>query len=244
MLLSSKPLQVSRLNSAGRCLKISRWALVPTYLVMLAAIYAAFLYAPTEMVMGDVQRIFYFHVSAAVVSFAVFIGVFLGGIGYLVTRNRFWDSLAASSVDVGLFLTAIVLTTGPIWSKPAWNVWLKWDDPRVLTELILLVICVAYVILRAAFPEGHKKYAVCAVFGIIGALDVPIIYMSVHWWNTFHPVVITMSEVKLDPMMQQAGLVALSAFLLLALVLLLQRISIRMHNMITKDLLKNLREQE
>ena len=74
--------------------------------------------------------------------------------------------------------------------------------------------------------------------------DVPIVYMSIHWWNTFHPVVITMSEVRLDPMMQQAGLVALSAFLLLALVLLLQRVSIRLHDMITKDLLKNLREQE
>ena len=226
----------SQLCAAARCARFSRGLLIPLYVAMVVAIYGAFLYAPTEQVMKEVQRIFYFHVSAAMISFVAFAVVFVGGIAYLITRNRFWDTMAASSVEVGVFLTAIVLTTGPIWSKPAWNVWLKWDDPRVLTEIILLMMFVAYLILRSALPEGHRKYAICSVFGILGFLDVPIVYMSVHWWQTFHPVVITSDEVKLAPRMQHAWLVAIVAFLLLTGVLILFRMATRLQKQMTEEL--------
>ncbi len=236
MSLQNKSSFESQLGIAARCARFGRGLLIPLYIVMVAAIYGAFLYAPTEQVMKEVQRIFYFHVSSAMVSFVVFAAVFVGGIGYLITRKRFWDTMAASSVEVGVFLTAIVLTTGPIWSKPAWNVWLKWDDPRVLTEMILLMMFVAYLILRSALPEGHRKYAICSVFGILGFLDVPIVYMSVHWWQTFHPVVITSDEVKLAPRMQHAWLVAMLAFLLLSGVLILFRMATRLQKQMTEEL--------
>ena len=231
----------SQLRAAARCTRFSRSLLIPLYLVMVLAIYGAFLYAPTEQIMKEVQRIFYFHVSAAMISFVAFAVVFAGGIAYLATRNPFWDTMAASAVEVGVFLTVIVLTTGPIWSRPAWNVgdyflWLKWDDPRVLTEMILLMMFLAYLILRAALPEGHRKYAICSVFGIIGFLDVPIVYLSIHLWDTFHPVVITASEVKLDPRMQHAWLVALLAFLLLTAVLILLRMGTRLQKQLTEEL--------
>lgn len=236
MSLQNKSSFKSQLRVAARCARFGRGLLIPLYIVMVVAIYGAFLYAPTEQVMKEVQRIFYFHVSSAMVSFVVFAAVFVGGIGYLITRKRFWDTMAASSVEVGVFLTAIVLTTGPIWSKPAWNVWLKWDDPRVLTEMILLMMFVAYLILRSALPEGHRKYAICSVFGILGFLDVPIVYMSVHWWQTFHPVVITSDEVKLAPRMQHAWLVAILAFLLLSGVLILFRMATRLQKQMTEEL--------
>lgn len=223
------------LSAAARCLRLNRRLLFPLFVLMVVALYGAFLYAPTEQVMKDAQRIFYFHVSAAMVSFLVFAAVFVGGVGYLVTRNRFWDTLAASSVEVGVLLTVIVLTTGPIWSKPAWNVWLKWDDPRVLTEMILLLMFVAYLILRSALPDGHRKYAVSSVFGIIGSLDVPIVYMSIHWWQTFHPVVITSDEIRLDPRMQHAWLAGIVAFIALSGVLILLRMAIRFHKQITDE---------
>ncbi len=232
----------SELERAATCIRLTRRLLIPLYIVMVVALYGAFLYAPTEQVMKEVQRIFYFHVSAAMVSFVAFAIVFVGGIVYLATRNRFWDMMAASAVEVGVLLTLIVLTTGPIWSRPAWNVkdyllWLKWDDPRVLTELILLLMFVAYLILRATLPEGHRKYAICSVFGIIGFLDVPIVYFSIHLWETFHPVVITTSEIKLDPRMQQAWLIAILAFLLLTAVLILVRMGTRLQKQITDQLM-------
>ncbi len=241
MSLQNRSHYQSQLAASARCLRLSRSLLIPLYLVMVMAIYGAFLYAPTEKVMGEVQRIFYFHVSSAMISFLAFAVVCAGGIAYLATRNRFWDTMAASAVEVGVLLTVIVLTTGPIWSRPAWNVgdyflWLKWDDPRVLTEMILLMMFVAYLILRAAIPEGHRKYAICSVFGIIGFLDVPVVYLSVHLWETFHPVVITPSEVKLDPRMQHAWLIALLAFLLLTGVLILLRMGTRLQKQLTEDL--------
>ncbi len=239
----------SDLQKAATCLRFSRWLLIPLYIVMVAALYGAFLYAPTEEVMKEVQRIFYFHVSAAMISFLAFGLVCVGGIGYLATRNRFWDAMAASSVEVGVLLTVMVLTTGPIWSRPAWNVkdyflWLKWDDPRVLTELILLLMFVSYLILRATLPEGHRKYAICSVFGIIGFLDVPIVYLSIHLWETFHPVVISTSEIKLDPRMQQAWLIAMLAFLLLTAVLILFRMGTRLQKQISDQLMYDHLESE
>ena len=239
-LQNSSPYE-SQLLAAARCARFSFALLAPLYVVMVIAIYGAFLYAPTEQVMGEVQRIFYFHVSAAMISFVAFAVVFVGGIAYLATRNRFWDTMAASAVEVGIFLTVIVLTTGPIWSRPAWNVgdyflWLKWDDPRVLTEMILLLMFLAYLLLRSALPEGHRRYAICSVFGIIGFLDVPVVYLSVHLWDTFHPVVLTPSEVKLDPRMQHAWLVALLAFLLLTAVLILLRMGTRLQKQLTEEL--------
>ncbi len=241
MSLQNKSPYESQLRAAARCARLSRSLLIPLYVVMVVAIYGAFLYAPTEQVMKEVQRIFYFHVSAAMISFVAFAVVAVGGIGYLATRKRWWDTMAASAVEVGVFLTLIVLTTGPIWSRPAWNVgdyflWLKWDDPRVLTEIILLLTFLAYLILRSALPEGHRRYSICSVFGIIGFLNVPVVYLSIHLADTFHPVVITPDEVKLAPRMQHAWLVAIVAFLLLTGVLILFRMATRLQKQITQEL--------
>lgn len=232
------------MNRARRLLSISGWMLGPLFLLFVAALYGAFLYAPTERVMGEVQRIFYFHVAAAMNSFLVFFVVFVAGIAYLITRKPIWDTVGASAVEVGVMLTVIVMTTGPIWARPVWNTWFPWGDPRIMTELVLLLIFTAYLILRSSLPEGEKKYKFCAVFGIIGFLDVPIVYLSIYFFRTIHPVIIKGTEVGLESHMKQAWLVAIVAFVVLSSVLIMVRMAIRIHHQTSLELSQELLEKE
>jgi len=221
---------------ASRLLKIAGWLQWILYPLVLLALYGAFIYAPTERVMGEVQRIFYFHVGAAMSSFAAFFVVFAAGVAYLITRKVFWDQLAAASVEVGVVLTTIVLTTGPIWAKPVWNTWFPWGDPRVMTTLVLWLIYIAYMILRSSLPEGEKKYKFCAVFGIIGFIDVPIVWMSIRWWRTIHPVVITATGANLEPPMLRALMLAAAACFLALVVLVLLRGAMRLNRLAAEQM--------
>lgn len=224
------------LHTARRSLGIARLLLIPLFLIMLVALYAAFLYAPTERQMGDVQRIFYFHVGAAWNSFLAFFMVFLGGLIYLMTRKEVWDHVAAASAEIGVFFTTIVLATGSLWARPIWGTWWPWGDPRVTTVLVLWLIYVAYLILRSSLPEGDKKYKFCAVFGIIGFIDVPIVYMSIRWWRTIHPVVITAKGFNLDPKMVTALMISLGTFTVLYSHLILLRLAARLHSSVVDEL--------
>jgi heme exporter protein C len=229
---------------AARWLRWSSLLLIPLYPLVVAATYAAFLYAPTERQMGEVQRIFYFHVGAAFNAFLAFFIVFVAGICYLMTRRVFWDQLAAASVEVGVVFTTIVLTTGPIWAKPVWNTWFPWGDPRVMTTLVLWLIYIAYLILRSSLPEGERKYKFCAVFGIIGFIDVPIVWMSIRWWRTIHPVVITSEGANLEPEMLQALLVAVAACFVAMAVLVLLRATVRLNRMTVERLEQELLDRK
>src|SRR6059036_1354667 len=102
----------------------------------LAALYAAFIYAPTERVQGDVQRIFYFHVPLAWTAYLAFFVVFVASIGYLWKRARIWDAVARSSAEVGLVLTTLMLIAGSLWARPIWGTWWTWDA-RLTTTLLL-----------------------------------------------------------------------------------------------------------
>lgn len=219
------------LRVAGNWLKVAGWLQVPMFLLVLAALYGTFIYAPTERVMGEVQRIFYFHVGAAFCAFFAFFVVFVAGVLYLVQRKVVWDQLAAASVEIGVVFTTIVLTTGPIWAKPVWNTWFPWGDPRVMTTLVLWLIYVAYMILRTSLPEGDKKYKFCAVFGIIGFIDVPIVWMSIRWWRTIHPVVITSEGANLEPRMFQTLMLTIAACFLALIVLTLLRGAMRLNGL-------------
>lgn len=104
-----------------------------TLFFMIAALIGAFIYAPTERIQGDVQRIFYFHVPLAWVAFLAYFIVFLGGIFYLWKRSEVWDRLANASAIVGVLFTTLVLITGSIWGKPIWGAWWAWD-PRLTSS--------------------------------------------------------------------------------------------------------------
>jgi len=157
--------------------------------LMVITLYLVFIWSPIEKTMGIVQKIFYFHVSSAWTGLLAFFIVFLYSIAYLVKRNRRYDLIAGVSAEIGIVFTTIVLVTGPIWGRSAWNTWWSWE-PRLTTTLILWFVYVAYLLIRRMDGPYEKKARLAAVFGIIAFVDVPIVYMSIRWWNSkLHPVV-------------------------------------------------------
>ena len=150
------------------------------------AIYLVFSYAPIETTMLEVQKIFYFHVSSALTVFLAFGVTCLFSLLYLIKRNDKFDTVASASAELGVVFCTIVLLTGPIWAKPAWNTWWNWE-PRLTSTLILWLMYIGYFILRSALT-GEKKKVYSAVLGILAFLDVPIVYFSVEiWQGNLHP---------------------------------------------------------
>lgn len=189
--------------------------LAVTAVLMLGAIYMVFLYAPDERVMGPVQRIFYFHVPSAMVTFSSVLVLLVASVTYLATRRAFWDNLARASTEIGLLFCSIVLITGPIWAKPAWGVWWTWEA-RLTTTLILWLILAACLMVRGYAENRDQGARLAAVLGIVAALDVPIIYKAVDWWRGQHPVVFGPSKkAPLAPEMLHTFLFCLLAFFLL-----------------------------
>jgi heme exporter protein C len=187
-----------------------------TFVLMLAAVYAVFVYAPTELTMGEVQRIFYFHVSSAWTSFLAIFFVFLYSIFSLVKGSRFWDIRAAAAAEVGAIFCTLVLISGPIWAKPVWGIWWTWDA-RLTSFFVLWLIYMGYLMLRRLVESAGQRARLSAVFGILGAVDVPIVYMANRWWRTQHPqpVLAGGQGSGLDTEMRVALFVSLAAFTLL-----------------------------
>lgn len=196
--------------------KILGWL---TFLMILLATYLVFMWVPNEKVMGPVQKIFYFHVASAWIGFFAFLVVFIAGLAYLYTRNRKWDIIGSSSAEIGVMFTTIVLITGPIWARPTWNTWWTWD-PRLTTTLVLWFIYLAYLMIRSSIHEEEKKARFSAIFGIIGFIDVPIVWFSIRWWRTIHPVVVDASGFAMSSKMMTTLMVSLAAFTFLYFYLL------------------------
>ena len=203
--------------------------LVVTGILMLVNLYLIFQVAPTDAVLGEVQRIFYFHVPIAIVSFVAFFVVFVASIGYLVSRKSRWDSVAHAAAEVGVVFVSLALLTGIIWARPVWGVWWTWE-PRLTTTLILWLIYVAYLMLRSYVPNRSQGALYAAGLGIIGFVDVPIVYYSVQWWRSIHPSAVVgplANAGALEPIMQWVLFYSLAVFLLLFLYLLLERTFLR-----------------
>ena len=153
--------------------------------------YQAMYAAPTEATMGDVQRIFYYHVPNAMLCFLFFAISFVASILYLMwkrsnpVRAEAADAWALAGAEVGVVYCSVVLVTGPLWGKPVWGIWWTWDA-RLTTTLVLWLIYVSYLLLRR-FAAGAQMKTLAAVLSIFGALDVPIVYMANRWWRTQHP---------------------------------------------------------
>ncbi|MDO8690544.1 MAG: cytochrome c biogenesis protein CcsA [Dehalococcoidia bacterium] len=194
-------------------------------LAMLAAIYGALIWAPPDADMGDFQRIFYFHVPSAWIAFLSFFVTFLGGIAYLRTRKFQWDFLAVASAEIGVVFTTAALITGSIWAKPIWGGWWTWD-PRLTTTLVLWFIYVSYLILRKNVDDPSHRASLSAVVGMVGFVDVPIVFMSIRWWRTIHPIVFEGTEFRVAPVMMVALLISLAAFTIFYAYLLKVRIAL------------------
>lgn len=174
---------------------IHRWAgrlLVIGGLLVLVALWMVFFYAPTERVMGIVQRIYYIHVPTAWLG-ELAIGILaLCSIGYLWLRDDRLDAIALASAEIALVFLTATLMAGPLWARIAWGTWWVWDA-RLSFTLILWFINIGYFMLRSATenPEQGKRFA--AILSLVAAADVPLIHMSVYWFRTQHPKPVVMN---------------------------------------------------
>jgi heme exporter protein C len=186
------------------------------FVAMLVALYMIGFYAPMEREQGIVQKIFYFHVPSAWVAFLAFFVVFVFSFRYLASRDKRWDNRAAAAAEVGVMFCTLVIITGPIWAKPVWGIWWTWDARLTLT-LVLWLIYVSYLLLRHYVAGAEKRATLSAVLGIIGFIDVPLVYFAIRWWRTQHPQpVIGGGEGSgLDPRMWNTLWVCAAAFVLL-----------------------------
>lgn len=188
---------------------------------LLGALYMALLGAPRERTMGDLQRIFYFHVPAAITGMTAFAVNFFASIMYILRKSRRWDNLGVASAEIGVLFFGMVLITGPIWAKPVWFVWWTWS-PRLTTSLVLCMLYLAYLLIRKYIEDPERRGLASAVFGVIAFADAPLVWFSIRWWRDIHPSPILESG-GLAPSMRPAFLTCLTAFLLLLIYLLRRR---------------------
>jgi heme exporter protein C len=217
-----------------------------TVISMLVSLYFIFIFAAEEKTMGAAQKIFYFHVSSAWLAFMAFFVTFVFSILFLIKRKRIFDTYAYVSAEIGVVFTIIVLTTGPIWAKSAWNTWWVWE-PRLITTLILFFIYIAYIMIRQMDGVWDKKARLASVFGIIGFADVPIVFFAIRWWQTkFHPIVFgdgpSQQGGGIEGSMLVALLVTITAFTILYSYLLHKGVSFEKMKLIVERYKEKLRE--
>jgi heme exporter protein C len=164
---------------------LSKLFVALTVAVLAFAAYQALYVAPTEQTMGNVQRIFYYHVPSAWTAFLLFFANFIASLVYLWKRSRVADAIAAATAEVGVVFCTVVLVTGPIWARPVWGIWWTWDA-RLTTTLVLWLIYVSYLVLRR-YSVGTQTSVLAAALSIFGFVDVPIVYMTIRWFRTQHP---------------------------------------------------------
>ena len=139
--------------------------------------------------MGDVQRVFYFHVSAGWVGMLSFLVAAVAGVLYLLKGQRKWDIVGLAAVEIGIVFVFINIVTGSIWARPIWNTWWTWD-PRLTTATVMELIYLAYLMLRQGIEDPDRRARFGAVYTIVGFLSVPLTFFSARLFRTIHPVVI------------------------------------------------------
>ena len=194
---------------------------------MIPALYMIFLFAPTEATQGNTQRIFYIHVPLAVIgAYGSAILLFIGCLGFLITRDLKWDRFAACSAEMGVVFTSAQLLTAMMWAKPIWGTWYVFDSRGTL-QIVLLLIYIAYFMLRSYLPDREKRAKLCAVFGLLGMVDVPINYLSIYLFRTQHPQpVISPGGGGVDPDMEKTLLMSFIAIALLYAYVFVRRLRI------------------
>jgi heme exporter protein C len=209
-----------------------RWLSVITGVLFVIALGLVLFYAPEEAIMGNVQRVFYFHVSAAWVGALAFLVTALAGIAYLVRSDTKWDRLAQASVEVGIVFTFIAIVAGSIWARPIWNTWWTWD-PRLVTTTVMELIYLAYVMLRQGIEDPERRARFGSVYGIVGFISVPITFLSIRLLRTIHPVVIGSSDPSAEgtfdmtPAMLQTFMFSLFTFTFIYATLLWHRLRLQ-----------------
>lgn len=202
--------------------------------VLSAAMFAValglvFFYAPREIVMGEVQRLFYFHVPSAWVGGLAFFVTLIAGAAFLRSGDYRWDRIAYSSVEIGLTFSIMALISGVLWGRPSWNTWWTWD-PRVVTYSVMLLLYFAYIMLRNSFEDYERRARFATVYGIVAFVSVPITYFSIQLARSIHPVLFgpanpnAQGESSLTPAMLQTFFFCLITFTVVYFTLLWHRV--------------------
>jgi len=203
-----------------RKFKIKTLILGIATILLLLSLYLSLIFAPSHETMGDIQRIFYFHVASAWISYLAFGVTFVTGILYLKSKDFKWDTIAYSSVEVGIIFCTLAIITGSFWGKAVWDEFWKWEDLKLFITLVLWIIFVAYLALRANAKSKISKANLSAVFGIIGFICAPLSFAANRIWQQYHPTVIASSQGSLQPSMTFTLVISVIAFTFLYLCLI------------------------
>jgi heme exporter protein C len=163
------------------------WLLLAALAVVAAAYVRAIRFTPPELLQGYAQKILYVHAPSAWVAFLAFGLTAAAGAFWLFLKDDRLDRFAESSAEVGVVFTTGVLVSGPLWGKPIWGAWWVWDARLTLT-LFLWFLFLGYLVLRGVMPERDARARYSAVIGILGAVLIPFIHLSVYLFNTQHPL--------------------------------------------------------
>lgn len=194
-------------------------------LLALAFVYVrALAFTPIERFQGPAQKIFYLHAPAAWAALLAFGVTGLMSLLYLVHKDRRFDLLAAASAEVGVALSVVLLTTGPIWGKPIWGTWWTWDA-RLTSTLFLFLLFLGYLVLRGALADLAVRARLSAVLGVMALVLVPFIHLTVYWFRTLHPapVVLKPETPSLPGVMLVTLLMSVAVFTVLYVGFIMQR---------------------
>jgi len=161
------------------------WLWVLTLGLAALGLYIGFFVAPVDATQGNAYRIIFIHVPAAWMSMVLYLAMaFWAAIGWAF-RARMASMLARALAPTGAMFTFVALWTGALWGKPAWGAWWVWDA-RLTSELILLFLYLGYIALVEAIDDPRRADQAGALLAVVGAVNIPVIYFSVRWWNTLH----------------------------------------------------------
>jgi heme exporter protein C len=169
----------------GRTIRILN---IVSFVALAVALGFVFFYAPVEATMGNVQRIFYFHVGSAWVGSLAFLVAMICGILFLRRPEKRWDTMAMASVEIGLVFLSLAIVSGSVWGKPAWNTWWLWS-PRLTIVTIMWLAYAAYFMLRGAIEDEERRGRFAAVYVIISFVTVILTFASIRILRDIHPVV-------------------------------------------------------
>ena len=170
--------------------RLNRWIPILNWLAVLGILItmlATFFYAPEESTMGNVQRIFYFHVGSAWVASVCFFVALLCGVLYLRKPNKTLDAIAVASVEIGLVLVTMTIVSGSVWGRPAWNTYWLWS-PRLITITVLWLVYVAYFMLRGAVDNEERRGRYSAVYLIASFVPVIMVILAPRFLRDIHPI--------------------------------------------------------
>ena len=172
--------------------------------------------APRELTQGNVQRIMYLHVPAVWVAYLAFAVGMASSIAYLASRRPAADRVAHAACEVGTIFLGVNIATGAIWGKPTWGTWWTWDA-RLTSVAVVFVMFLAYLLLRQAIEDRERGARYAAVLGIVAALNIPLVHLSVYWWRTLHqpPSLLKPGSSTMPPVILAALLVNFAALALL-----------------------------